>query len=185
MKILVTKQFFKFGQENIIPYAGKVKISEIGTIEVEDDVAQDIVNSDCGFEFFDGQVEETTPTATVEKTTTTTTVEETATTTTSLPETTTTTTIKVIGSPEEQDLGKTQEENLGGSQEEDQLNKGAEATTTTTMVEADGQIKIEAVKAELDKSTLAELKEMAKNFPSTEWRTLNKAELINYLASKI
>lgn len=181
MVTLVTDQAYKFGQENIIPYAGKVKISSIGTIEVEDDLAQQIVDCNCGFSFHDG-AEATTTTSTEAPTTTTTTVEQ----------TTTSTTIEQIGGPEQEDLSKVEKDDLGGS-EQDDLSKSEtttttheviEETTTTTTIEEE-EFDIDKAKAELDQNNLTQLKEMVKDFPAAEWRTLNKEKLIDYIITKI
>lgn len=50
---LKTTQSFKFGQKNIIPYAGEVQISDEGIIEVEKSIAEKIVLSNCGFDFLE------------------------------------------------------------------------------------------------------------------------------------
>lgn len=186
MKTLVTTQSFKFGQENILPFIGKVRISQTGTIEVEDHLAQKVVDSNCGFDYADNQ-EQTTTTTTVESTTTTT-QQQTTTTTTVLVDETTTTTTTPLETQQQDDLGKQEKDDLGKQDNQDDLSN-ENATTTTTVVEEntsiDTSFDIEAAKKELDNNTLAELKDMAKDFPSAEWRTLNKAELIEYLVGKI
>lgn len=48
---LRTEDSNKFGQTNVIPYAGEVQISKEGVIEVDQEVAQQVVNSDIGFTF--------------------------------------------------------------------------------------------------------------------------------------
>lgn len=173
MKTLVTEQTFKFGQKNIIPFAGEVVISATGEIEVEDDVAQSVVDSDCGFSFKEAAINETTTTTTIAETTTTTTVEE----------TTTTTTIDQINAPAVEDLGNAANNELGASTGDnlaDQTNIDSTTTTTTEVV-----ISKEDAYAELDKQNKAELQEIAKSFPRAEWGTLNKHDLIEYLISKL
>jgi hypothetical protein len=153
MAKLKTEEQYKFGQTNIIPFAGEVKISDKGIIEVDDDVAQDIVNSNIGFSFVEegrgGPVKGPADEELGDN----------------------------LGQQESDDLSKQDQDDLGKQEpnEEEEIEK-AEAQNT--------QPSLEDVKAELDKSTLAELKELAKPFPSAEWRNLAKAELIDYLASK-
>ena len=142
MTKLRTEEQYKFGQTNIIPVAGEVKISEEGIIEVDDAIAQDVVNSNCGFSFLEGEE----PAKQEDQN---------------------------IGQEEEEDLSKKQEDDFN-KEEEDLLEKAS----------SDAQPSLEDIKAELGKSTLAELKELAKPFPSAEWRTLVKDDLIEYLASK-
>ena len=163
MTTLVTEQEFRFGQENIIPFAGKVQISSEGLIEVEDSVAQSIVDCNCGFAFTDLQA---TTTTTIAETTTTTTIER----------TTTTTTQEEFGKEESQDLGKQEEDQLGAQEDQDDLQK---SDTIETVLDEN------VAKAALEAKNLNELKEMAKPFPSAEWRTLNKSELIDYILEKI
>jgi len=53
MTKLVTDQKFKFGQKNVIPFAGEVQISDEGIIEVEDSIAQSIVDAEVGFKLLE------------------------------------------------------------------------------------------------------------------------------------
>lgn len=72
--VLVTKDSYKYGQTNVIPFAGEVQISEKGEIEVEEEVGKKIVEVEgLGFSFKENQ---TTTTTTLPQTTTTTTLEE-------------------------------------------------------------------------------------------------------------
>lgn len=48
---LKTNQSYRFGQKNIIPYAGEVEISNEGIIEVSEEIAHKVVGSNCGFNF--------------------------------------------------------------------------------------------------------------------------------------
>jgi len=172
MKTLVTEQAFKFGQKNIIPFAGEVSISLTGTIEVEDDIAQSVVDADCGFSFQDVIVDETTTTTTAAPTTTTTTIVE---------EATTTTTIDEINTKPKQDLGNDDLGDLGAGPTGDVIGDQIIDTTTTTTT----NISINEAKDELNKQTLAQLKELAKDFPSAEWRALSKEKLVDYIVSKL
>lgn len=176
MTTLVTEQEFRFGQENIIPYAGKVKISDKGEIEVDDNIAQQIVDCNCGFDFAVKKAGvKVTTTTTQEPTTTTTTVEQTTTTTTA-EETTTTTTEEIKPQVEQVEVTKVEQDDLGGNDGGDSLENGATIETTLDR---------ETAKVALEEKNLQELKEMAKPFPSAEWRSKNKADLIEYLLDKI
>lgn len=153
MAKLKTEEQYKFGQTNIIPFAGEVKISDKGIIEVDDEIAQDIVNSNIGFSFVEegqgGPVKGPADDGLGDN----------------------------LGQQEPDDLSKQDQDNLGKQEpnEEEEIEKGGVNSN---------QPSLEDVKAELDKNTLAELKELAKPFPSAEWRHLAKAELVDYLASK-
>lgn len=168
---LVTEQQFKFGVENIIPFAGKVKISDKGEIEVEDDIAQDIVDSDCGFNYPSDKSKKE------ETTTTTTTIAETTTTTTEVPTTTTTTeaTDLLQGSGAPGLEGGDQSTLQGDGLEVESLQDSKEDNTPS----------LDAIKVALQENTLTQLKEMAKPFESKEWRALSKDKLIEYLISKM
>lgn len=165
MTRLRTVHSYKFGQKNIIPYAGEVSIGTDGIIEVDDDIAQSIVDCNIGFEFVDMQGVEVTTTTTLDVTTTTTVVE--VTTTTTEEEVTTTTT-------EVEQVTTTTTSELEDQTEQDDL---SQKTT--------GSDELEALYAKWDEeNTLAQLKELAKSYPSKEWRNLDKAELIKYLIGK-
>lgn len=47
--LLVTEQKHRFGRTQVIPFAGEVKISEEGTIELEDTIAQRVIDLEIGF----------------------------------------------------------------------------------------------------------------------------------------
>ena len=51
--LLVTEQKHRFGRTQVIPFAGEVKISEEGTIELEDTIAQKVIDLEIGFTPFD------------------------------------------------------------------------------------------------------------------------------------
>ena len=104
-----------------------------------------------------------------------TTIAETTTTTT-IEQTTTTTIQEEFGKEESQDLGKQEEDQLGAQEDQDDLQK---SDTIETVLDEN------VAKAALEAKNLNELKEMAKPFPSAEWRTLNKSELIDYILEKI
>lgn len=170
MTNLVTAQTYKFGQKNIIPYAGEVQISDEGIIEVDDTIAQDIVDSGIGFDFLEGDLPEkilttTTTTETPITTTTTTVVEETTTTTTSA------------------ELGQVPTPGLEGGTIERSLQ--GEGNNPDTLDKGEVLPPVDELKAALSEKTLAELKELAKDFPSKEWRTLAKDNLVAYLISKL
>lgn len=162
MTHLKTNESFKYGQKNIIPYAGEVLIGHDGVIEVDDSIAQQIVDAKIGFDF----LEKTIPSTLAEETTTTTTEE--ATTTTTIEVTSTTTQNQEVNSDlkeqvEGDDISKRDEDDLSQKDNDD----------------------LSAVYAEWDENhTLAQLKELAKDYPSKEWRNLDKAELIKYLVAK-
>lgn len=172
MKTLVTTLKHKFGTERIIPYAGKVKISEIGTIEVEDDLAERIVNCKCGFNYQSDDQE---------------------TTTTTTEATTTTTTVTPLEKEEKSDIGGIEKEELGQGKDQDDLSNTIQTSTTTTQQVVEettttttaAPFDVDAAMKELEENTLTELKELAKQFPSAEWRTLNKENLIKYLIDKM
>lgn len=96
------------------------------------------------------------------ETTTTTTVEETTTTTTTEP------------------LKEKIEGDELNSEKEDELHE--EIQEDADLI---SQHEKEIFFASLEEKTVAELKELAKDFPSAEWRTLIKADLIAYLKEKL
>lgn len=63
--------------------------------------------------------------------------------------------------------------------------EAVETTTMTTVEEKVEDLEKEQLIASLETMTLAQLKEAAKPFPFTEWGTLNKQPLLEYLKSKI
>lgn len=105
MKKLIANSAHLFNRVLAIPFAGDVQVSATGEIEVQDDIAQSIVDADCGFDYPDtfqkvevdnlgaqqgnNLQDSTTTTTIVEPTTTTTTTEE-------VQETTTTTTVAEV-----------------------------------------------------------------------------------------
>lgn len=175
MVTLVTEQKFKFGQKNIIPFAGEVNISKDGEIEVEKEIADQIVAAGCGFNYKD-----VNPTKAWHTTTTT---------TTQVAETTTTTTREVAPQVDQDDFNQGQDTDLGQAPNEDLSGTGNELTQTTVdesgviIHNADNLDRQEA-RTTLDAKTLGELKEMAKPFASKEWRDLNKTSLIEFLLDK-
>lgn len=141
---LKTNQQFRYGKKNIIPYAQEVEIDENGYIEVPEDIASKIVESNCGFEFADGQsVDDNTNSSELNN----------------------------------EPLGLKADIN-------DELNKSNQSEE-----EDDGgdNITAEQAKQALSIKTLQELKDMCKqsNFPSNEWRNLNKEEVVEYLSVKL
>lgn len=80
-----------------------------------------------------------------------------------------------ILSPDSNELsGKSEDGALAPKVEDDELNK--------SKVEGFNEKEVTQL---LEAKTLAELKEMAQAFPMAEWRTLNKANLIEYLRTKL
>lgn len=155
---LITQDKFKFGQKNIVPYAGEVQISDTGEIEVASkEIADALVASNCGWHY---PVGETTTTTTVEPTTTTTTI----------PATTTTTTADVIKDQiEGNDLGG----QGGGDQIQDQTNDPHADKSEEWKV--------------LNEQSKADLQTMVKKAekPRSEWGTLNKEDLIDYILENL
>lgn len=156
----------KWGQQNIIPYAGLVKISDIGCIEVDSQEIAELIQGSV--EDFFIVFNEEAPTQE--------------------------TTDSIAPQTETNELQKTEKDELGDSEKEkDENSLSAETVTLTESDEPTGQVELipelEAEKKELhealDAMTLAQLKEYARNFPSAEWRTLNKEQLLNFLKSKI
>lgn len=180
MITLVTEQKFKFGQKNIIPFAGEVNISSEGEIEVEDAIASQIVAAKCGFDYKENKADQTTTTTTIAATTTT---------TTQAVETTTTTTEQIAPQTDQDDLNQGENNDLGQAPKEDlsgttDINETTTTTTiATTTAVADDLDKQEA-RTTLGAKTLGELKEMAKPFASKDWRDLNKTSLIEFLLDK-
>lgn len=156
---LITQQKFKWGQKNIVPFAGEVQISETGEIEVESkEIADALVESDCGWMY---PVGDTTTTTTAEPTTTTTTI----------PATTTTTTADVIKDQiEENDLGQGV-----GDVIQDQTN------APDPHAGKSDEWKV------LNEQSKAELQTMVKKAekPRAEWGTLNKEDLIDYILDNL
>lgn len=146
---LFTSEAFKFGQKNIIPFAGEVEISNEGVIEVEQEIADQIIAADCGWSLLDSD------------STTTTTVAQSTTTTTEAP---------IKPQTEGDDLGKTQDSDIGGT-EEDDLSNSASAEPS-------------AERQALEQHTKADLQKMVKDFPRSEWGTLTKDGLIDYILKK-
>lgn len=140
---LKTTQAFRFGQKNIIPFAGEVQISEEGIIEIESfEVAQEIVKSNCGFSFVEEEENST-----------------------------------LQPKVEQNDLSSSEDQNDFNNQEEkdDLENNNNDASISAAEVSA---------KDLLEEKTKAELQEMVEAYPASEWRALNKADLIDYILEK-
>ena len=140
---LKTNQQFRYGKKNIIPYAQEVEIDENGYIEVSDDIAEKIVESNCGFEFADEQ------------------------------------STNGLNQP----LGLKADIN----DELDKSNDDLKLHQDDNDDNDDDGITAEQAKQALSIKTLQELKDMCKqsNFPSNEWRNLNKEEVVEYLSAKL
>lgn len=171
---LITNRKFKFGQKNIVPFAGEVQISEDGIIEVESvEIAEQLIEADNSWAFVDGQ---STTTTTIPVTTTTTAAPTTTTTTLDLTTTTTTVADNLEDQTQPNELGNPE----GGDDLEDQIQEGDELGTTTTTIE---QVR-SAEWLALDVNSKAKLQEMVKAFPRSEWGQLNKDALIDYILEK-
>jgi len=162
MVSLKTELKHKWGRKACLPIVGEIKITEEGIIEVEsEEIAQQIEALEIGFNIVE-VVETTSTTTEAPVTTTTTTVEETTTTTTAEP--------------------------LKEKTEEDELNPEGENELHEEIQEDAGLIsqhEKEIFFASLEEKTVAELKELAKDFPGAEWRNLIKKDLITYLKEKL
>lgn len=140
---LKTTQAFRFGQKNIIPFAGEVQISEEGIIEIESfEVAQEIVKSNCGFSF----VEEEENSILQPKV-------------------------------EQNDLSSSENQSDFSNEEEKDNLENNNNDTSTSAAEV-------SAKDLLEEKTKAELQEMVEAYPASEWRALNKADLIDYILEK-
>lgn len=161
MVLLKTALKHKWGRNAHLPIIGDVTISEEGIIEVEsEEIAQQIEALEIGFNIVEAV--ETTSTTTEAPITTTTTTEV---------ETTTTTTELIAEKVESDELNP---------EDENELHE-------ETQGDADliSQHEKEIFFASLEEKTVAELKELAKDFPGAEWRNLVKADLIAYLKEKL
>lgn len=159
MVLLKTALKHKWGRNACLPIVGEVKISEEGIIEVEsEEIAQQIEALEIGFSI--EEVVETT-TTTTEATTTTTTVVEATTTTTEL-------------------IAERTENDELNPEEENELHEEIQGD-----VDLISQNEKEIFFASLEEKTVAELKELAKDFPGAEWRNLVKVDLITYLKEKL
>lgn len=140
---LKTTQAFRFGQKNIIPFAGEVQISEEGIVEIESfEVAQEIVKSNCGFSF----VEEREDSILQPKV-------------------------------EQNDLSSSENQSDFSNEEEKDNLENDNNDTSTSAAEV-------SAKDLLEEKTKAELQEMVEAYPASEWRALNKADLIDYILEK-
>lgn len=152
-----TKDQFKYGQKNVVPYLGTVQIDENGIVEVSTmEIAKKIVDCNIGFSLVEGT--------------------ETTTTTTQAPVTTTTTEIvETTTQAPEEIVKKTEDENLGGMSE-DSNDIGSENVKMS---------KEEQLRAEFELLNVPDLQAMANPFPKKDWQNLKKADLINYLVNKL
>lgn len=151
---LITKETFKFGQTNIVPFAGSVDISSEGIIEVESqEIADSLVSADCGWSLVEETVATTTTSTTVSPTTTTTTKE----------------------------LDSQVDENSLNEGSGDELGKEADGGDLSGALENQEHT---AEWLALDESNKTTLQEMVKDFPASEWRGLNKGDLIDYILEK-
>lgn len=163
----------KFGQKNVIPYLGVTEISSDGIVIVESmDIALKIVECNIGFNLID---EAETTTTTTEAITTTTTIPEEITTTTTVEEIVDTTTMV------EEEITTTTTEELSKKAEEDQLGKEAMEGNDIGGAQDSG----EDLLTKFNALRVADLQELAKPFPKTEWQNHKKDDLIAYLIEKL
>lgn len=148
---LQTKHEYKFGQTNIVPFAGAVTFDKEGIFEVEEQYAQKLVDLNIGFNHFKTSKVTTTTTEKLkqkahlnEALTSTTTQEITETTTEAVVDETT-------------------------------------IIVETSVEESEKQAMLES----LNSMTLVQLREQVSIFPEAEWAMLKKAELLEYLKSKL
>lgn len=168
-----TKDQFKYGQKNVVPYLGTVQIDENGVVEVSTlELAKKIVDCNIGFSLVEG-TETTTTTTQIPVTTTT---QAPTTTTTEVPVTTTTTEIVVTTTQVvEEIVKKTEDENLGGTSED--ANDIGNSNVKMS--------KEEQLRSEFELLNVPDLQAMANPFPKKDWQSLKKADLINYLVNKL
>lgn len=153
---LKTELKHRWGRANVLPIVGEVEISEEGVIEVESqEVAEQVVSLGVGFDFIE-ELEEIKPKAEEIK-----------------PKTE-----EIKPKTEESDLnpeGENEEEIKPKTEENEPLNEAPKMSDA----------EVAQVRNVLGGMTVAQLKEKVKDFPSAEWRSLNKAELIEYLITKL
>ena len=160
MVVLRTNQAFRFGQKNIIPYAGEVQISETGEIEVPKELARQIVESNCGFCYAD-EAESNK----IHK------VEE-----------------SDFGGQKEDLSDKKVEDTINKSEdvvEDKEDNKDSENNENEGGDDED--LNEDELRVELQGKTVAEIKELAKDsgLDEEEYKGLKKDELIDYIIAKL
>ena len=160
MVVLRTNQAFRFGQKNIIPYAGEVQISETGEIEVPKELARQIVESNCGFCYAD-EAESNK----IHK------VEE-----------------SDFGGQKEDLSDKKVEDIINKSEdvvEDKEDNKDSENNENEG--DDDEDLNEDELRVELQGKTVAEIKELAKDsgLDEEEYKGLKKDELIDYIIAKL
>lgn len=159
MVLLKTALKHKWGRNACLPIVGDVTISEEGTVEVEsEEIAQQIEALEIGFSVIEVETTTTTTEATIS--------------TTTVAETTTTTTEPIAEKAEGDELN---------SEEENELHEESQEDAADLLFQHEKEIFF----ASLEEKTVAELKELAKDFPGAEWRNLVKADLIIYLKEKL
>ena len=172
MVVLRTNQAFRFGQKNIIPYAGEVQISETGEIEVPKELARQIVESNCGFCYadeaesnkihkveesdFGGQKEDLSDKK----------VEDTI-----------NKSENVVEDKEDNKDSENNEDEGGSGEEDPNKNEGGD----------DEDLNEDELRVELQGKTVAEIKELAKDsgLDEEEYKGLKKDELIDYIIAKL
>lgn len=160
MVVLRTNQAFRFGQKNIIPYAGEVQISETGEIEVPKELARQIVESNCGFCYAD-EAESNK----IHK------VEE-----------------SDFGGQKEDLSDKKVEDTINKSEdivEDKEDNEDSENNENEGGDDED--LNEDELRVELQGKTVAEIKELAKDsgLDEEEYKGLKKDELIDYIIAKL
>lgn len=160
MVVLRTNQAFRFGQKNIIPYAGEVQISETGEIEVPKELARQIVESNCGFCYADEA--ESNKIRKVEE--------------------------SDFGGQKEDLSDKKVEDTINKSEdvvEDKEDNKDSENNENEGGDDED--LNEDELRVELQGKTVAEIKELAKDsgLDEEEYKGLKKDELIDYIIAKL
>ena len=157
MVVLRTNQAFRFGQKNIIPYAGEVQISETGEIEVPKEIARQIVESNCGFCYADE-----TESNKIHK------VEE-----------------SDFGGQKEDLSDKKVDDTINKS--EDIVEDKEDSENNENEGGDDEDLNEDELRVELQGKTVAEIKELAKDsgLDEEEYKGLKKDELIDYIIAKL
>lgn len=80
---------------------------------------------------------------------------------------------------------KTEESDLDLEEGEEEIKPNVEENEPLNEAPKMSEAEVAQVRNVLGDMTVAQLKEKVKDFPSVEWRSLNKAELIEYLITKL
>lgn len=80
---------------------------------------------------------------------------------------------------------KTEESDLDPEEDEEEIKPKTEENEPLSEASEMSDAEVAQARNVLGDMTVAQLKEKVKDFPSAEWRSLNKAELIEYLIAKL